>query len=108
MGQSDIVRRIVVNAPFGSNVREAHSTNADYVDCSNTTLSQMRWRLTDAVGRAVDLLGHGISFSICFLDEAVVLEKNTLLLETTESSEEVTWILRSLEVLSKSETVAVS
>ena len=72
VGQSDIVRRIVVNAPFGNNVHEVHSTNADYVDCSNTTLSQMRWRLTDAVGRTVDLKGHGISFSVCFLDEAVV------------------------------------
>ena len=72
VGQSDIVRRIVVNAPFGNNVHEVHSTNAHYVDCSNTTLSQMRWRLTDAVGRTVDLSGHGISFSVCFLDKAVV------------------------------------
>ena len=71
-GQSDIVRRIVVGAPFGNNIHEVHSTNADYVDCSNTTLSSMRWRLTDAVGRTVDLRGHNISFSVCFLDKQVV------------------------------------
>ena len=34
VSQSDIIRRIVVAAPFGNYVHDQHSTQADYVDCS--------------------------------------------------------------------------
>jgi hypothetical protein len=72
VGQSDIVRRVVISAPFGNAIHDQHSTHADYVNVSLTQISQMRWRLTDERGRAVSLRGHGISFSICFLEKTVV------------------------------------
>ena len=62
--QDDIIRRIAVTSSFGNLIYDAHSTSADYIDCSLTQLSQMRFRLTDEFGRTVSLKGHGISFSI--------------------------------------------
>ena len=72
VGQGDIIRRVAVTAPFGNLIYDAHSTSADYIDCSLTQLSQMRWRLTDERGRAVSLKNHGISFSICFMEKSIV------------------------------------
>ena len=68
VGQGDIIRRIVVNAGFGHLIHGLHSTAADYVDVSLTQLSQMHWRLTDEKGRVVNLKCHGISCSICFVE----------------------------------------
>ena len=70
--QDDIIRRIAVTSGFGNVIYDAHSTSADYIDCSLTQLSQMRFRLTDEFGRTVALKGHGISFSICFMEKSVV------------------------------------
>ena len=53
VGQGDIIRRVAVTAPFGNLIYDAHSTSADYIDCSLTQISQMRWRLTYERGRAV-------------------------------------------------------
>lgn len=72
VGQGDIIRRVAVTAPFGNLIYDAHSTSADYIDCSLTQISQMRWRLTDEKGRTVSLKNHGISFSICFIEKSVV------------------------------------
>ena len=54
-GQSDIIRRIVITQGFGNVIFDAHSTHADYVDCSLTQINQMRWRLTDEEGRDISL-----------------------------------------------------
>ena len=70
--QDDIIRRIAVTSSFGNLIYDAHSTSADYIDCSLTQLSQMRFRLTDEFGRTVSLKGHGISSSICFMEKSVV------------------------------------
>ena len=49
--QDDIIRRIAVTSGFGNIIYDAHSTSADYIDCSLTQLSQMRFRLTDEFGK---------------------------------------------------------
>ena len=72
VGQGDIIRRVAVTAPFGNLIYDAHSTSADYIDCSLTQISQMRWRITDERGRAVSLKNHGVSFSICFMEKSIV------------------------------------
>ena len=41
----------------------------DAIVCVGTIENRL---LTQAVGRTVDLSGHGINFSVCFLDKAVV------------------------------------
>ena len=70
--QSDIIRRVVISSALGNFVHDVHSTSADYIDVSLTQIAQMRWRLTDEKGRAVDAKGHGISVSICVLEKTVV------------------------------------
>ena len=70
--QDDIIRRIAVTSSFGNISYDAHSTSADYIDCSLTQLSQMRFRLTDEFGRTLSLKGHSIAFSICFTEKSVV------------------------------------
>ena len=72
LGQGDITRRIVVSSGFGSMIHDTHATSADYIDCSLTQLSSMRWRLTDEKGRTVSLKGMPISLSICFVEKGVV------------------------------------
>ena len=70
--QDDIIRRIVVTSGFGNIIYDAHSTSADYIDCSLTQLSQMRFRLTDEFGRTISLKGHSIYFSVCSMEKSVV------------------------------------
>ena len=70
--QDDIIRRIAVTSGFGNIIYDAHNTSADYIDCSLTQLSQMRFRLTDEVGRPISIKGHNISFSVCFMEKSVV------------------------------------
>ena len=70
--QDDIIRRIAVTSGFGNIIYDAHSTSADYIDCSLTQLSQMRFRLTDEFGRTISCKGHSISFSVCFMEKSVV------------------------------------
>ena len=41
-------------------------------DCSQTQISQMRWRLTDERERTVPLKDHGIYFSICLMEKPSV------------------------------------
>ena len=72
VGQGDIICRIAVAASFGNRIYDAHSSSADYIDCSLTQISQMRWRLTDEKGATASLKGHCISFSICFMGRSIV------------------------------------
>ena len=67
-----MIRRIAVTSSFRNLIYDAHSTSADFIDCSLTQLSQMRFRLTDEFGRTVSVKGHGISFSICFMEKSIV------------------------------------
>ncbi|MDA8582778.1 hypothetical protein N9L68_01065 [bacterium] len=79
VGHGDSIRRVAVAAPFGNRIYDAHSTSADYIDCSLTHISQMRWRLTDDMGRAVSFNNHGASFWICFLSKRDLFDKSSSL-----------------------------
>ena len=68
-GETNIVRRIVINKPFGSIVHDLHSTMTDYVNCSRHQLNTLSFSLRDAYGNLVDLKGHNFSFSICLVDK---------------------------------------
>ena len=68
-GSSDIIRRIVVGGtPMNGVIVDQHGLPYDSVPMGRpreiTTLS---FRLTDADGKTVDMLGHHISFSIIFI-----------------------------------------
>ena len=72
VGQDTIIRRIPITSGFGNLIYDAHSTAADYIDCSLTQLSEMHVRLTDERGRTLPLQGHGISLSSCFMEKSFV------------------------------------
>ena len=72
VGQDTIIRRIAISSGFWSLIYDAHSTAADYIDVSQTQISQLHFRLTDERGRTIPMKGHGISFSICFMEKPIV------------------------------------
>ena len=68
-GETNIIRRIVIDKAFGSTVHDLHSTMTDYVNCSGPQLNPISFSLSDAYGNLVDVTGHNFSFSICLGDK---------------------------------------
>jgi hypothetical protein len=72
-GETNILRRIPVNQPWGSLLHSQHSgTASDYVDVSGQLLTSISFSLRDVKNRVVDLKGHGISFSMCPVAKEIV------------------------------------
>ena len=69
-GETNIVRRIVVDKGFGQIVHDMHATMTDYVNCSGHQLNTVSFSLRDAYGALVDLKGHNFSFSICLVEKS--------------------------------------
>ena len=65
-GQSDVIRRVVVDAPQNSLAIDRHTTSWDVVEVSGKSLRAMSFRLADDNGDTVDLQGHHWSFSLIF------------------------------------------
>ena len=68
-GETNIIRRIVIDKPFGTTVHDLHGLMVDYVNCSGHQLNTLSFSLRDAYGNLVDLKGHNYSFSICLVDK---------------------------------------
>jgi hypothetical protein len=66
LGQSDIIRRVLVDAPQNGLAIDRHTTAHDSVEVNGKTLQSMRFRLAGADGKTVDLRGHHWSFSLIF------------------------------------------
>ena len=72
-GETNILRRIPVNQPWGSLLHSQHSgTESDYVNVSGQLLTSISFSLRDTKNRVVDLKGHGISFSICLVAKEII------------------------------------
>ena len=69
-GETNIIRRIVIDKPFGSTVHDVHGLMVDYVNCSGHQLNTLSFSLRDSFGNLVDLKGHDFSFSICLVEKA--------------------------------------
>jgi hypothetical protein len=65
-GESDIVRRIVCDAPLNGLIVDRFTTNWDVVKIAGRTLRELHFRLSDVHGKTVDLNGHHISLSVYF------------------------------------------
>ena len=65
-GESDIIRRIVVDAPQNGLAIDRHTTAHDTVEVGPKNLRSMKFRLAGVDGNTVDLRGHSFSFSIIF------------------------------------------
>ena len=66
-GESDIIRRIDVGAPYGSYFVDRISTPGEYIDCGGQQLSTLRFVLKDPKGNIVKLT-KAVSFSLIFMD----------------------------------------
>ena len=68
-GQSDVIRRVVIDAPQNSLAIDRHTTSWDNVEVGARSLRSMEFRLADDDGITVDLQGHHWSFSLVFHDK---------------------------------------
>ena len=65
-GESDIVRRIVCDAPLNGLIVDRFTTAWDVVKIAGRTLRELHFRLSDVDGKTVDLNGHHMSLSVYF------------------------------------------
>lgn len=63
-GESDIIRRVVVDSLAGEITVDRHATPHDSVRVLKQSLRNIRFRLADVDGRTIDLQGHDWSFSL--------------------------------------------
>lgn len=68
-GESSIIRKICVNAPWGFSIIDKLSWNCDNMTCSKRSLATIDFQLRDVRGRIVPLHGGHISFTIRFQTE---------------------------------------
>lgn len=66
VGQTDIIRRVVVSSGYGNNVTYHLGSSHDYIDVSSNQLSNLQFSLRDSSGRIVNLRGRHLAFSITF------------------------------------------
>ena len=65
-GETDIIRRVIVDAPQNGLAIDRHTTAHDFVDVPAQPLKSMRFSLRGSDGHIVDLHGHEWSFSLIF------------------------------------------
>ena len=66
-GERNILKKVVVNAPFGGIITENWLNDQDYTDCSKQLLRTIDFRLTDSFGNALELNGGHVSFTLIFV-----------------------------------------
>ena len=68
-GQSDIIRRVLVEAPQNGLAIDRLTTTHDDIQVNARTLRSMSFRLAGSDGKTVDLHGHHWSFSVIFHEQ---------------------------------------
>ena len=68
-GQSDIIRRVIIDAPQNGLAIDRFTSPNDNVEVNSKTLRSMSFRLAGSDGKTVDLRGHHWSFSIVFQEK---------------------------------------
>jgi len=66
-GERNILKKMVVNAPFGALVTENWLNDQDYTSCSKTLLRTLEFKLTDTHGNTLELHGGHVSFTLLFV-----------------------------------------
>ena len=65
-GESNIIKKIPVTSDYGYLIVDSFTSNHDWLDCSNTVLSNLEFQLKDVKGNLIPLHGSHVSFSIVF------------------------------------------
>jgi hypothetical protein len=68
-GENSIVRKVILDQPQGSYVHDRFTLAFDYVRVPKSQIRQIHFRLSDHLGRTVDLQHNSFSFSILFIAE---------------------------------------
>ena len=65
-GERNILKKVVVDVPFGSVVVDTLLNTDDYTECSKQLLKTLDFKVCDVYGPALELHGASVSFSIVF------------------------------------------
>jgi len=68
-GEKSIIRKVTIDQGSGSMIHDFHSLPYDYVTVPKGQIRTMHFKITDYLGREVDMSHMSISFSILFIDE---------------------------------------
>ena len=65
-GERNILKKVVVNVPFGGMITETLINPDDCTDCSKQLLKTLEFKISDIYGNAMQLHGAPVSFSLVF------------------------------------------
>jgi len=65
-GERDILKKVLVNVPFGDLITQDWYMDNDFTDCSRLALKTLYFRITDVDDSPLQLHGHHVSFSLIF------------------------------------------
>lgn len=65
-GESNIIKKVAVNADFGSMIIDTFTTDNDFISCDKQTLNVLEFTIHDEKGNPIPLHGGHVSFSIVF------------------------------------------
>ena len=68
-GAYAIIKKVPINAPFGSVIYDNEIIGADYINVSNRVLRTLHFKLVNSYGNVVDLNNVNVSFSLTFVEE---------------------------------------
>jgi hypothetical protein len=68
-GAYNIVKKIPINAPFGSVIYDNEIITYDYINVSNRVLRTLHFKLVNSYGNVVDLNQVNCSFSLTFVND---------------------------------------
>ncbi|MDA8582764.1 hypothetical protein N9L68_00995 [bacterium] len=71
-GETNILRRIPIDQPWGNLIKSAMNITCDWVDVSGSQLDTLSFQLRDPYGRLCDMKGLHISFAICLINKDIV------------------------------------
>ena len=65
-GESNILKKVPVISGYGYLIVDQYTSNHDFLDCSEQTLSTLEFNIRDVEGNILNLHGYNVSFSIVF------------------------------------------
>jgi hypothetical protein len=68
-GAYNIIKKIPINAPFGSVIYDNEIISHDYINVSNRVLRTLHFKLVNSYGNVVDLNNVNCSFSMIFVND---------------------------------------
>ena len=71
-GETNILRRIPIDQPWGNLIKSSMNITCDWIDVSGSQIDTISFQLRDPYGRLCDMKGLHISFAICLINKEIV------------------------------------